>query len=607
MSLLRAFLPLSGLKNLTRIFLFATACCALVARDDVPTVVYKPSLKLIEGDQPLLTSYVLSIVSPTTLVAGSSVTVTPTIVVNQCPAGVATATALSFVSLSASSLTFTGPNQIQDVTVSVSVPTGTPAGDYVWAIATAGWAAGTLDSKGTINAKVTVPLVPAAPSISIAAPLDGAAFNQLSSAFPLSIPLTFTASAPAVSPITGIDADINGTAVTLTATGLSTGSVSAAGTIAVSVPGVFTIRARATNSVDTSTDTAEITVNILAPPPVVAIVQPTASTFIYAGTTLSIPFAFTGTSVYGNITSLAATLNGAPLTITSAGVGSLAAAGGGTFAVNAAGTYTLAVTATSPYGTASTSKAFSVSSAQTVPPPTVSIAQPLNGAVFTRVAGSAATNIPYAFTAAAAGTTISSIKGTLNGNPVALTPSGLGSATAGSTGNFSLTAPGTYTFVASAVSGSLSGSKSITFTVNETPAPTPDCTVNWLPPISLGKVQKGGSVLPVKFTLDCNCRRCGNGSGRDDDNDCANEHDTSVVVFIYEILPNGSTTAPEVFTYSRQGKNSSRDDTYEIDGNHYQLNYDTDRGTHRYHIDVYRGNPNSGAPQLLGTKEFTTR
>jgi hypothetical protein len=624
MSLLRAFLPHAAFRLLSLILFCFAGITALVARDDVPTVIYKPSLKLIEGDEPLHTSYVLSITSPPNVLAGSNVTVTAVISANSTPVGVSNAAALSFVTLSQTSLTFTAPNQTKDITVTVTVPSGTAAGDYVWAIATQGWAAGTLDPFAFINAKITIPLLPAPPSVSISGPLDGTVFNQPYNSLPLSVPLAFTATAPANSPIASIDADINGTAITLTSTGLGTGTVQATGSIPLSVAGIFTVRARATNNAGTSSGTVEITLNVQAPPPVVAIVQPTASNFIYPGTLLSIPFSFTGTSVYGSITSLGATLNGAPLSVIQGGLGSLLATGSGTLLINGAGTYTLAVTATSPNGTTSVSKTFSVSAGQTTPSPIVTISQPLNGAVFTRIAGSAATSIPFAFAAAAGtGTIITSIKATLNGVTVAVTPTGLGSVAAGGTGNFSVTAAGTYAFVASATSGTLSGSQSITFTVNETPAPTPDCTVNWLPPISLGKVQKGGSVLPIKFTLDCGCRRCGgdrddndcndrhrhggNGYGQGGDNECANEHDTSVVIFIYEITPNGSTTEPDTFTYSRQGKYSSRDDTYEIDGNHYQLNYDTKSGTHRYHIDVYRGNPNTGTPQLLGTKEFTTK
>ncbi|HEX7630557.1 MAG TPA: hypothetical protein VF388_00375 [Lacunisphaera sp.] len=594
------------------------AAVGLTARDAAPTVLYQPSLKLIEGDQPLHASYVLSITSPANVVAGSAVTITPVVSVNAAPTGISNATALSFVSLSQSSLVFTGPAQTQNITVTVDVPLGTAAGSYAWAIATSGWAAGTLDPFASINAKVTIPQIVAPPSVTISAPTDGTVYNQLYSDLPLAVPMTFTATAPANSPIMSIDADVSGTAVTLTSTGLGTSTVQATGTISLSAAGIFTVQARATNNAGTSAATAEITLNIQAPAPTVTIVQPTASNFIYTGIPLTIPFSFNAVSVYGGITALSATLNGTPVSITPLGLNTLSATGSGSLAINAAGSYTLAVTGTTSSGTTSATKTFSVSAGQTVPPPTVSIAQPLNGAVFTRVAGSPATIIPFAFTATAGiGSTISAINGVLNGNNVIMTTTGIGSPTANGTGNFSITAPGTYTFVASATAAGQGGSQSISFTVKETPAPTPDCTINWLPPISLGKVQQGGSVLPIKFTIDCACSRCGGNRDNDDCNPshrngrgndtCANEHDTSVVIFIYEIMANGSTTDPDVFTYSPQGKCSDRDSTYAIDGNHYQLNYDTSRGTHRYHIDVYRQDPISGAPQLLGTKEFTTK
>lgn len=602
MTTLRAFLPLAGVKIFARILFCFAAATSLLARDVDPTVLYTPQLKLIEGDQPLNTSYVLSVLSPANLAAGVNVPVSLVVSANSSPAGVSNAAALSFVSLSTTSLVFTGPNQTKTVTVTVSVPEGTAAGDYVWNVATIGWAAGTIDPRAAINAKVTIPQVPVAPAVSISGPLDGTVFNLLNSALPLSLPVSFTATAPAASPILSIDADINGTAIPLTTTGLGTGNVQATGIIPLSLAGVFTVRARATNNVATSSDTVDITVNIQAPAPTVAIAQPIASTFVYTGTTLTVPFAFTATSPFGGVTSLAATLNGTPIPVTAANLSSLVATGTGALAINAAGTYTLAVTGTSAHGTTSVIKTFTVTSAQSIPAPTVAIAQPLNGAVFIRVAGSAATSIPFAFTATSPGSTISSVTGALNGNNVSVATTGLGFTTATGTGVFSISAPGTYTFVAGATSSGLSGSKSVSFTVNETPAPVADCTIEWLPPISLGKVQKGGSVLPIKFRLDCGCRRCSRGK-----DDCDNERDTSVVIFVYEIFANGTDSEPEIFTYSRHGKCSRRDGTYEIDGNHYHLNYDTERGTHRYHVEVYRTQPNSTTPQLLGTKEFTTR
>ena len=259
MSILRALLSRTGSRFLIGILVSLAAAVGLTARDAAPTVLYQPSLKLIEGDQPLHASYVLSITSPANVVAGSAVTITPVVSVNAAPTGISNATALSFVSLSQSSLVFTGPAQTQNITVTVDVPLGTAAGSYAWAIATSGWAAGTLDPFASINAKVTIPQIVAPPSVTISAPTDGTVYNQLYSDLPLAVPMTFTATAPANSPIMSIDADVSGTAVTLTSTGLGTSTVQATGTISLSAAGIFTVQARATNNAGTSAATAVAT------------------------------------------------------------------------------------------------------------------------------------------------------------------------------------------------------------------------------------------------------------------------------------------------------------------------------------------------------------
>jgi hypothetical protein len=592
----RAFATFSG-NGLMKFFLHTLLFCfaamtALVAREGAPTVLYTPQLKLIEGDQPVTASYVLSVKSPANVPAGSSLSINTVLASVSAPAAVSPAAALSFVSLSPTNLVFTGPNQTQTTTVTVQVPVGTTAGDYVWSIATTGWSPGTIDPGASINAKVTIPLIPSPPSVALTAPLDGAVYDYMIGSAPLSIPLSFSVSAPAISPITSIDADISGTAVPLNPLGIGTGSVSATGTLSLDQAGVYTVRARATNNAGTSSDTVEITVNLKVPAPVVTILEPTASAFVHTGTPLTIPFVFTSTSLQGGTTALSATLNGTPVTVTALGLGSLLATGSGALTINGAGHYTLVVTGTTANGTTAATKTFTITSDQPVSPPTVTVVEPLEGASFSRVTGSPATLIPFAFSAAAdTGSTLTSIAASLNGNSVAVSANGVGSSNATGTGTLSVSTPGSYTFVATAASGSLTGSKSTTFTVSETPAPA-DCSVNWLPPISLGKVQKGGSGLPIRFTLSCGC----------DD-----EQDTSVVIAIYEIFANGSTAEPELFTYSRRGKNSRHGRTYEIDGNHYHLNFETARGPHRYHVDVYRTPEGAATPQLVGTKEFTTR
>jgi hypothetical protein len=178
----------------------------------------------------------------------------------------------------------------------------------------------------------------------------------------------------------------------------------------------------------------------------------------------------------------------------------------------------------------------------------------------------------------------------------------------------------------------------------------------WLPPISLGKVQQGGSVLPIKFFVEQCCGKtdarvhddngdddggdddgsednqhsghgddyrggnvaCRHGNdGRssnnqnchhdcdhdDDDNGCANLRDKTVVISIYEL---GSHTPPA--TQYKYGTGSPNPPDYAIDGDYkYQLNFPTAKGTHHYHIDVYRVPAGSSTPVLVGWKEFSTK
>ena len=75
-----------------------------------------------------------------------------------------------------------------------------------------------------------------------------------------------------------------------------------------------------------------------------------------------------------------------------------------------------------------------------------------------------------------------------------------------------------------------------------------------------------------------------------------------MVISIYEV---GSTAPATQFKY---GTGSPNPPDYIIDGDYkYQLNFPTARGTHKYHIDVYRFVAGSTTPVLVGSKEFSTR
>ena len=575
------------------------------ARDSSPIVTYLPVTTLVEGDQPFVTSSPLSITSPSNVPVGPSLSITPVISLLSAPTGADPTEALSFVTLNPATLVFTGPNQVLATTIQTNVPLGKVAGSYAYQIATPGWPAGAADYFAVINMNVTVPQIRQPPSVQLNSPVDGSAYVHTVGGAAVSIPLQFQATAAAATPILSVDADANGTAVPVTVTGLNSGNVSATGTILLSAPGIYSIQARATNGVGTSAAAVSITVTIAGPAPKVTITQPTASgnyTYVIGGPPLGIPFSISATSAYGGVNTLAATLNGNPVTVTTSGLGTLSATGTGTLQLSAGGLYTLSATATDALGTTSSSVQFTVNAQY--PPPTVAITQPTNGAVFTYVAGSPPPSIPFAFTAqAATGATISSLNASLNGTAVTVTSTGLGTTSAAGTGTLQVNAAGTYTFTAGAVGGGVTGSSKVTFTVNVTQPPPPPCNIVWLPPISLGKVQQGGSTLPIKFQIQC---RCGSGNKNDDsedDNNAATK-DTSVTIAISEVLANGSYSTAQIFSY---GKNPNPP-TYAIeDDNTYHLNFPTARGIHRYHVEIYRFPSGSTTPQLLGTKEFTTR
>ncbi len=151
----------------------------------------------------------------------------------------------------------------------------------------------------------------------------------------------------------------------------------------------------------------------------------------------------------------------------------------------------------------------------------LTITQP-DGSVIVRVAGSAPTVVPFAFTAVATGgATVTTLAAKLGNASLAVTPAGLGTTTATGTGTLTVSAAGTYTFTVTATAtGGLMTTRSVTFVVKETqPAPQPCNRLHWLPPISLDQVQKGGSTLPIRFHLHLCCQGVGTGYCDDHDDD----------------------------------------------------------------------------------------
>lgn len=559
-------------------------------------VQYNPNNKTVQGNQPLNESYTITITTPNTIPEGSNLAVGFNISVLSKPAAVDDATALTFISITPGTITVTGPSQTKVVTVSVVVPSGNFAGDYSYLVTTTGWPSGLTvpDAGSTVNARVapesTVDL--SAPTVNLQDPSNGQVLTYYPAVGPLTVPIAFEAVVgDNGAPVDSMKALIGTTPITLTMTGLNTLDAAATGTATITAPGIYTISAEATNINGTGYDAADITVVVSAPPPNITVASPTAgASFTYpaGGTTASVPVSVTATSAYGNVTQLTATLDGTPIALSASGPGTTVTAS--TSLSLAADDYTLVFSAASDYGTAVPVSVSIKVRAQAPAPvlPVVSIAAPAANQVFNRTAGDPATVVNYSFTVSSAASVVSAVAVAIDGVTQVPTLSGLGTTSVSGTGSISYTAGGAHTLTVTATNADGSASSSTTFTIQQAAAPV--CrNLIWLPPISLNQTVEGGSVVPIKFTLTCH-------------GDFV--RDTTVLIGIYEIYADGSFSDPVIYPYGASGNPNPPD--YAINGNHYQLNFDTAEGTHRYRVEVYVPLAD-GSFQILGTKELVTK
>ncbi len=586
------------IRSVSRFFLFLFAAlmagASTQAADNV-ILVYDGFYRNIEGSAPFpsaTTNYVYNVsVTPYREsdygAPGFALALPLQVISLTRPAGVSEASALSFVTLSTYSLPLPLSGAPQSFSISIHVPAGFSAGDYSYQIKTLNLSLPTgfsLVDEGTF---INMQIRPAAgsngpPSVSISSPLDQQTFTYTPANGPLLLPFAFTAASTGTSPILTVDADLNNTTVAVTATGINTTSAAGSGTLSITSGGLYTLRARASNGTQTASDSVEFNVVVAAPPPTITAAQPSNNavyTYTTGGAAVQVPVNFTARSTYGNISAISATLNGSPISnLSAAGLNSLQATGTATLSISTPGTYTLVYTGTNPIGSATTTLSFTVNSV--APTPVVTISQPTAGTTISRVAGSAATVVPFAFQATTPAGTIQAVSVTLNGNPITATAGGLNTGTATGSGSFSVTTPGTYTMVATGSNGSAVASATRTFTVTETTPPPVTTSLIWLPPITNGVTITGGEVMPVRFSVSRNAVLVS---------------DTTVVVAIYEVFANGTSGSPRYYTHG----------AYSITSNVYNLNFTTAAGAHRYKVEVYTSSTSSA--QLLGTKEITTK
>src|SRR5690606_39037341 len=124
----------------------------------VGIVNYNPAAKVVQGNQPLSQSYVLTVTSPANLPSDVATVVTiEKSILSKSNAAVPDSVVLSFLTLSPSSLTFAGPNQTLTATVSINVPLGHYAGSYAYRLKPAGWPSTVtiVDGGATVNALVS--------------------------------------------------------------------------------------------------------------------------------------------------------------------------------------------------------------------------------------------------------------------------------------------------------------------------------------------------------------------------------------------------------------------------------------------------------------------
>lgn len=565
-------------------------------------VTYNPPVNIVQGNQPLSVSYVLTITSPSTLTAANPVTVNLGLSVLSKPSvDVTDAAALAFISLSPAALTYTGPNQSLTTTVTINVPLGHYAGDYAYKILPAGWPVTTpaiIDLGATVNARVSPPTSTDTnpPAITLLSPGNGTGYVYApATGTPVIVPVSFTASVGAGGQtIDSLQLFIDDTPVALNPlniVGLGTTSASATASIPLTVSGLHTVKASATNENGTSWASSEITVAVLAPPPTLTVASPT-SNYSYSYTLgtggVTVPVHVTANSVYGNITALAATLNGSPITLNLSGVGTaLNATGSVSLPITSPGTYSLNFTAANAYGEATpVTVPFTVTG--TLPAPTVSILTPAAGTLFTRTLGDPATLVNYTFEGGTSYGTITNVTVKLDGAIISPSLVGLNTATVSGSGVLSFTAGGAHTLTVTVQNEGGTATASTNFSVQETRPPQQVCgDVTWLPPISLNKTIHGGSVMPIKFTLECHGKFV---------------RDPNVVISIYEVFANGSSSEPVLYPYGTGSPNPAE---YAITGNKYHLNFDTANGTHHYQIDVYT--TVNGTVELLDSKVLNTR
>jgi hypothetical protein len=523
-----------------------------------PTVLYTPPAFSFEGTlsatTPLTESYQLVITSPGTLASGGTANLT--VASTGTPTDAGDTTAQGYLTLSSSTVTFTGPNQSVSVLVTLTVPAGTLAGSYSWSIHSSGWptSAGTItdgiDGLGaTVNANILPAITPLlAPTATISEPAGGQVFAITPGNTTAAVPYAMAGNTPAGSVFASSAAATltlktsGGAAVAgfapvyslVSVAGAATG-ISSTGTVNLPA-GTYVLSGTATNSTGGSASTLPVTFTVVGPP-TLTISAPTAGqafTIAAGGTAASVAYTITGTTPAGTTfptsspASATLTLNGAAVSgfapvFAGAGTATITATGTASLA---AGVYTFSASATNSSGivVSATPITFTVNAAAAAPAETLVWLQNCGNAF-----GNFGNNCGY-----------------------------------GSAGN---------------CGGSRAGAAN-----------------------TLQQTVTGGAVVPLAFALYTAGGSASGGCGNYGNSETFVKDPTTLIA-IYEVLASGGSTTPLIYTYGANGPNPP---FYSIGSSEYLLYFPTAGGSHHYSAEVYHPGA-GGVLQLLGTEDLYTQ
>ncbi len=480
---------------------------------DPEIVLYTQAQVELQGIIPFSRNYTFTMKSPGHLTPGVSVPVSFAVSKVAIPPGVSEATAISYVTVSPANPTFTGPNQTQTFSVTYSVPANAVAGSYGMKILAQGFPVptqGLINNGTTINAAVApIGSNYTPPSISIANPGNGSTITIAANSLPISVPYSFSASStgPQSSPITQLDVQLDLVTIPLGAsTGVGTNSATGSGNLTITSLGSHLFTAFATNLAGQVSAISQFTV-VVAPalaPPSVVITKPadgSTVTVTPGAFPVSIPLEVLTTSTVAGvspITAVAASIDGSSVTLTSSGLGTTSVTSTGTLVINTPGQHTVAAVGINAGGTASDVNTFTV--LVQAAPPTVVIHSPTVNSSYDYRIGSAATVVPFTFTATSSFGGIRTLTAKVDNANYVFTPSGLDTLTATGTINLPYTTGGTHTVSVTTTDDNGTATANSNFTVNVI-APTPTIVINQPTAGATFAIPTGSTTVSVPYSF----------------------------------------------------------------------------------------------------------